>query len=72
MCTIIRGNQSADSIARHNGLKKPSCRCKITQSLRKSKTKPIYEVDRDREEWYKDPKLKEAMRVIEVTTTGCS
>lgn len=42
----------------------------ITQSPRKPKTKPTYEVVSDREERDDEPDAKEAMRVIEVTQPG--
>lgn len=42
----------------------------ITQSPRKPKTKPTYEVVSDREERDDEPDAREAMRVIEVTQPG--
>ena len=42
----------------------------ITQSPRKPKTRPAYEVISDREEWDDEADAQSAMRVIEVTHPG--
>ncbi|MFO1289616.1 MAG: IS5 family transposase [Nitrosomonas sp.] len=64
--------QINQQIAVHDIAVKKGCHvdASITQSPRKPKTKPTYEVVSDREERDDEPNTKEAMRVIEVDQPG--
>lgn len=64
--------QINQQIQAHDITVKQGCRvdASITQSSRKPKTKPTYEMISDQEERDDEPNAKETMRVIEVTQPG--